>query len=333
MTRLRTVSPDMPGWTRRRRGKGFSYVDGSRALSEAEVQRCKELVIPPAWTEVWICPIENGHLQAVGTDEAGRRQYLYHPAWRRRRDREKFESMLTFAARLPAARRRVRQDMADGEATLEAVCALAFRMLDLGAFRIGSEQYAEDNGSYGLLTLERRHVRRSGPTVTFTYVAKSGQERVLSTSDKTLCGALEAIRTRCGSPDQRLLAYKEHGRWHDLRTEQLTSYLKERLGDESSAKDFRTWQANVIAAACLAERADQPGMSLKKAVAETMAEVAEFLGNTPAVARSGYVDPRLIDLFNDGTTIEPTMARRLMPQSGAAPSPTLEKSVLGLLTT
>lgn len=332
MTRLRRVSPDMPGWSRRRRGTGFSYLDGSRVIRGSEAARCTALVIPPAWTEVWICPIENGHLQAVGTDEAGRRQYLYHPDWRLRRDREKFEFMLEFAGRLARSRGRVRRDLRADGAGLDRVCALGFRMLDLGAFRIGSERYTEDNGSYGLLTLERRHVQKAGAGVTFAYTAKSGQARILSTSDDLTCTALDILRSRRGSGDQRLLAYKERGRWHDLRPEQLNSYLKARLGEDSSAKDFRTWQANVIAAACLAVRAGEPRTSHKKAISETMGEVAEFLGNTPAVARSGYVDPRLVDHFEDGTTVDPALARRLMPQSGVAPSPTLEKAVRGLLT-
>lgn len=331
MTRLRIVSCDEPGWGRRRRGRGFSYVDGKKTLSGPDAQRCKELVVPPAWTDVWICPHENGHLQAVGTDDAGRRQYLYHPEWRLRRDQEKFEFMLEFAARLPNARRRVRSDLRDDGATLGRVSALAFRMLDLGAFRIGSERYAEDNGSYGLLTLEQRHVERSGSGVAFTYLAKSGQERSLTTSDKPLCEALGVLRARRGPADLRLLTYKDHGRWHDLRPEQLNAYLKELLGEESSAKHFRTWQANVIAAAALALRPADSSTARRNAVADTMREAADFLGNTPAVARSGYVDPRLVDLYRAGTTIDPVLARRQMPEPGRATGAKLEAAVRRLL--
>lgn len=329
--RLRTVSPDMPGWRRRKHGRGFTYLDGSRQLSAEEVERCKALVIPPAWTDVWICPYDNGHLQAVGTDEAGRRQYLYHPDWRTRRDREKFAFMLEFSSRLPRARQRVRRDLRQDGGSLDRACALAFRMLDIGAFRIGTERYTEDNGSYGLLTLERRHVQKSGPGLSFTYLAKSGQERSLGTTDKPLCEALEVLRSRRGPGDQRLLSYKEGRRWHDLRSEQVSAYLKARLGEESSAKDFRTWQANVIAAAALAVRPASTSTGRKRAITETMREAAEFLGNTPAVARSGYVDPRLIDLYEDGRTVDSDLARRQMPQAGRATGAKLEAAVRGLL--
>lgn len=239
--------------------------------------------------------------------------------------------MLEFASRLPAARRRVLRDLRQPGADLERICALSFRMLDLGAFRIGSERYAEDNGSYGLLTLERRHVQSDGTGVAFTYRAKSGQERSLETRDRPICEALGVLRARRGPGEQRLMAYKERGRWHDLRPEQVNAYLKERLGEESSAKDFRTWQANVIAAAALAVRTANTASSRRRAVAESMREVADFLGNTPAVARSGYVDPRLIDLFEDGTTIDAALARRQMPQPGRATGARLETAVRRLL--
>lgn len=242
MIGLSTVSPDMPGWSPRRHGRGFIYLDADRQrLGTSDIGRCRALVIPPAWTEVWICPAENGHLQVVGTDDAGRRQYLYHPDWRRRRDREKFVYMLAFAARLPRARTAVSRDLGLSGMPLERATATAFRLLDLGAFRIGSERYAEGNGSYGLLTLERRHVRKSAGGISFDYVAKSGQDRTLTVDDTSLCTALAALRARRGSPDDRLLAFKVNNRWHDLTTEQVSCSIKERLGDEATAKDFRTW--------------------------------------------------------------------------------------------
>ena len=298
-------------------------------LRGSALQRCKQLVIPPAWTDVWICPVENGHLQAVGTDEAGRRQYLYHPAWRLKRDREKFDYMLEFAAGLPRARKRVARDLAGESTDIVAVCALAFRLFDLGAFRIGSERYAEDNGSYGLLTLECRHIRRDESGMTFEYVAKAGKDRSLTTTDEGSRRVLERLLRRRATADRRLLAYKESGRWHDLNSDQVSAYLKQRLGEDATAKDFRTWQANVMAAACLSLSEDHT--SHKKAVSEAMRDVADFLGNTPAVARSGYVDPRLLDLFEDGTTIESTIAQRHLPRPGKRPSPTLERAVRSLL--
>lgn len=329
--RLRTVSPDMPGWRRQKHGRGFAYLDGTRRLSADEVERCKALVIPPAWSDVWICPHDNGHLQAVGTDDAGRRQYLYHPGWRLRRDRAKFAFMLEFAGRLPSARRRVRRDLHQDGAGLDRVCALAFRMLDLGAFRIGSERYAEDNGSYGLLTLERRHVQKVGSGLSFTYLAKSGQKRSVETQDTSLCQALEVLRARRAPGDQRLLSYRDGRQWSELRPAQLNAYLKEHLGEESSAKDFRTWQSNVIAAAALAVRPAATPTARKRAIAETMRATAEYLGNTPAVARSGYVDPRLVELYERGSTVDPLLARRQMPHAGRANGAKLEAAVLSVL--
>lgn len=331
MTRLRHVSSGSLTWRRRPRGKGFSYYDDSGALSDADAQRCRDLVIPPAWTDVRICPIENGHLQAIGTDDAGRRQYLYHPDWKPRQDQDKFESMLEFAQRLPTARRYVRKDLAAEDTDLDRACALAFRLLDLGAFRLGSPRYADENGSYGLLSLERRHVRQHQGALGFDYVAKSQQERQLTITDGDALSAIRAMRARRAPTDAPLLVYKDRGRWHELRTEQLTSYLKARISENASAKDFRTWQANVLAAAYLAVNATDAEASSKRIVADAMKVVAEYLGNTPAVARSGYVDPRVVDLFEDGVTIEPKLAARCMPTAGSRPSPALERAVLGLL--
>lgn len=280
---------------------------------------------------MWICPAENGHLQAVGVDDSGRRQYLYHPVWLERQDRQKYDLMSGFAGRLPAARRRVSRDLGQDDMSLDRALATAFRLLDVGAFRIGSDRYADENGSYGLLTLERRHLHGSGGALIFEYVANSGQERSLEINDTGLRVSLEVMRRRRGSPDQRLLAYKEANDWHDLVPEQVNAYIKERTGDNSSAKDFRTWHANVVAAAALAQEDRRTKAARKRAVASAMQEVADFLGNTPAIARTGYVDPRLVDLFEDGTTIDPDLAHRRMPQTGRPLNPSLEQAVLALL--
>ena len=184
MPRLRTTSPDQPGWTRRRAGKGFVYLDEhGRKLSAARSQRARDLVIPPAWTDVWITPYDNGHLQAVGTDDAGRRQYLYHPQWRARRDAEKFDRMLQFGRALARAREQVILDLGLDGMPLERACAAAVRLLDLGYFRIGNDVYADDHGSFGLTTLERRHVRRQQDALIFTFVGKSGVEHVIEIDD------------------------------------------------------------------------------------------------------------------------------------------------------
>ncbi len=199
MVRLRRTSASSPGWARIKHGKGFRYLDQDGVpLEEIDVERCKKLVIPPAWTEVWICPVENGHLQAVGTDAAGRRQYLYHPEWRIRRDLEKFEKMEGFAASLLKHRAESRRDLGGDELSLERVVATTFSLLDIGMFRIGSDRYAEENGSYGLTTLEKQHVHVDGKAVSFAYAAKSGQEVEVTVRDERVAEVLRALKQRRG---------------------------------------------------------------------------------------------------------------------------------------
>ena len=309
MPRLRTVSPNQPGWTRRRHGRGFNYADESGArLGDADIERCRRLVIPPAWREVWICPYPNGHIQAVGTDEAGRRQYLYHPEWRRKRDQAKHDRVLEVAERLPQARERVGEHLRLDGMPRDKALATAFRLLDLGFFRIGGESYAEQNNSYGLATIAKRHVRIEGNQVVFDYVAKSGKERLVAVADEDVRSAVEMLRRRRGGGPE-LLAFKDDGRWRDVSSAEINEYVKDVVGGEVSAKDFRTWHATVLAAVALAvstQAADSP-TARKRAIARAMREVADYLGNTPTVARASYVDPRVIDLFEDGVTIEPAL--------------------------
>ncbi len=328
MVRLRRTTPTSQGWARVRRGRGFRYLDeDGAALSEIDVDRCRQLVIPPAWTEVWICPVDNGHLQAVGTDAAGRRQYLYHPEWRVRRDVEKFEKMEGFAAALLKHRATSRRDLGGDELGLERVVATAFSLLDLGMFRIGSDRYAEENGSYGLTTLEKQHVHASARGVSFAYAAKSGQEVEVTVRDERVCEVLRALRRRRGGGD-RLLAYKAGNRWRALDADDVNTYLKDLLGDPYSAKDFRTWRGTAIAALSLARAGHGTPTARKRSVAAAMRDVSEHLGNTAAIARSSYVDPRVVDLFNDGVTVKPDH-RRVAP--GATVSRTLERQVLRML--
>jgi DNA topoisomerase IB len=339
VVRLRRVSPDGPGLTRRRRGKGWSYLDagGARVTDPEVVARIEALVIPPAWTDVWICPAPNGHLQAVGTDARGRRQYLYHPSWRERRDREKHDRVLQVARRLPAAREAVAADLQPrGRATLtrERVLACAFRLLDLGFFRIGGEDYAQSNGTYGLATLRREHVtvHRDG-RVTFEYVAKSGKHRHVTLSDPGVHAVTAALarRRRTG---QELLGWPEAGGWHDLTTTDVNDYVRGLLG-QASAKDFRTWHATVLAAVALAVSTSTltSPTARSRAIARAMREVSEYLGNTPAVARASYVDPRLVELFHSGRTVEPAL--REIAEGAAPDAPAthgaLERAVLELL--
>ena len=307
MPRLRRTSPDQPGWTRRRAGKGFVYLDGDgNRLGADDAQRVKDLVIPPAWEDVWVTPFENGHLQAVGTDVAGRRQYLYHPEWRSRRDAEKFDRMLEFGRSLVKARELVLTDLGREGMPLERACAAAVRLLDLGYFRIGNDVYAADNGSFGLTTLERRHVRRQQDALVFTFVGKSGVEHRIEIDDLVVIEAIEIMRRRRSAKDPTLLAFQDGRSWRTILPELVNEYVRATTGLEATAKDFRTWHATVLAAAALAETAE-PGetkASRKRAVSGAMKEVAEFLGNTPTLARSSYVDPRVIDAYEEGRTIE-----------------------------
>ncbi|WP_205474083.1 DNA topoisomerase IB [Nocardioides sp. SYSU D00038] len=330
--RLRRTSPDQPGWTRRRAGRGFVYLDqhGQR-LPEEDAERVRALVIPPAWRDVWVTPYANGHLQAVGTDDAGRRQYLYHPEWRTRRDAEKFDRMLMFGRALVKARERVLTDLGSEGMPLARACAASVRLLDLGYFRIGNDVYADENGSFGLTTLERRHVRRRQDKLVFTFVGKSGVDHRIEIDDRTVVDAIEVMRRRKTRDDPRLLAYK-HGRgWRSVLPELVNDYVRESTGMEATAKDFRTWHATVLAAAALAE-SPEPGQtraSRKRAVAGAMREVAEFLGNTPTLARSSYVDPRVIQAYEQGLTIE-RVTRRSYPNPDVRQA-ALERATLKLI--
>lgn len=329
MVRLRRTSASSPGWSRVRHGRGFRYLDqDGQALEPEQVERCKLLVIPPAWTEVWICSVDNGHLQAVGTDDAGRRQYLYHPGWRERRDSEKFERMEGFAASLLKHRGTARRDLAGDDLDLRRVSAATFSLLDLGMFRIGSVRYAEENGSFGLTTLRKEHVTPAGKGgLAFAYTAKSGQEVQVTVRDERVQVVLETLRRRRGGSDQ-LLAHRVGRRWKDLDAADVNAYVKDVLAGDYSAKDFRTWRGTTIAALALAGSDGSTAARRKRSVAAAMRQVSEHLGNTPAVARSSYVDPRVVDLYEHGVTVSADH-RRVSP--GAPTSRTLEREVLTLL--
>jgi DNA topoisomerase IB len=332
MARLRRSSPDDPGWSRRRAGKGFVLLDQEgRRLGAEDAERVRSLAIPPAWEDVWICPWPNGHLQAVGTDDAGRRQYLYHPEWRAQRDAAKHVRVLEFGRVLSKARERVLVDLGTAGMSRERACATAVRLLDLGYFRIGNDVYADTNGSFGLTTLQRRHVRRRGKALQFRFEGKSGVEHAVTIDDPATVAALEVMRKRRAPADAKLLAWKERGRWHDLGAGHVNDYLRGATGIDATAKDFRTWHATVLAAAALAE-SDEPGeskASRKRAEVAAMKEVAEYLGNSPALARSSYVDPRVVDAYEEGRTIAAAVRRKVAsPDERQA---ILERAVLRLL--
>jgi DNA topoisomerase I len=323
MARLRRVDCSDSGIRRRRRGKGFEYLDSDdRRITEPSVlARIRELAIPPAWEEVWICPYPMGHIQATGVDAAGRKQYRYHDRWRERRDAEKFESMGRFAAALPKLRRRVARDLARDGMPREKALACAVRLLDRGFFRIGSEDYAEENDTYGVATLRREHAQVGDGEVTFDYAAKGGQRRVQTIADPQVAAAVRTLKRRRGGGEE-LLAYKRGARWVDVKSADINEYVKEIAGEEFSAKDFRTWSGTVLAAVALAvsARANGSQSSRKRAKTRAVKEVAHYLGNTPAVARSSYIDPRVFDRFDGGQTIEADL-----------PPEQAERAVLGLL--
>jgi len=330
MPRLRRSDCSTPGLRRRRRGRGVEYLDadGARVDDPETLARLNALAIPPAWTDVWICPDPGGHLQATGVDAAGRKQYRYHDAWRTRRDRQKFEEMLDFARALPRLRRRVARDLRavhDGGVTRERVLACAARLLDRGFFRIGSESYAEGNGSYGLATIRKEHVRLNGDDIVFDYPSKSGRRRVQAVADPDVREVVAALKRRRGEADG-LLAYREGRRWVEVRSDDINEYLKAsaRL-DTVSAKDFRTWNGTVLAAVALARREGRVSSKTarKRAITAAVREVAAFLGNTPAVARSSYIDPRVFDRFLSGWTIAPAHERGRTA---------IEKAVLNLIS-
>lgn len=310
MPRLRRVSVTSPGFSRRRRGRGWTYLDtqGRRIVDPAVVARIDALAIPPAYRDVWICPFPNGHLQAVGTDDRGRRQYRYHEQWRADRDRAKHDRVLEVAGRLPGARQRVQELLATEGLTRDRVLAAAFRLLDLGFFRVGGDSYAEANGSYGLATLRRDHVHQRGDELVFHYVAKSGKDRTTVVADPAVRDVVRSLKRRRGG-GQDLLAWKVGSRWHDVSSGDVNDFLHEVLGPDVSAKDFRTWHATVLAAVALAVSlpvAHTP-TARRRAVTRACAEVSEYLGNTPAVCRTSYIDPRVVDLFGDGVTIAPAL--------------------------
>ena len=301
--RLRRSDPGRPGYGRRRRGQGWSYLgpDGEPVRDPDELARLRALVIPPAWREVWISPHPNGHIQATGIDAAGRKQYLYHPVWRQRQDQAKFDHVLEVARRLPVLRERVGHDLAGRGLRRERVLATVTRLLDMGTFRVGSDQYAAgDDPTFGVATLRPEHARSRQGCVVFEFPAKGGIEQVRLVSDPELCQVLTNLRRRRRTAD-RLFGYWDGRDWRDVRADEVNDYLREASGGEMTAKDFRTWHATVRAATELAALGSARSVTARRrAVAGVMREVAELLGNTPTVARTSYVDPRVVDLFHDG---------------------------------
>jgi DNA topoisomerase I len=328
---LRRSSDAEPGYTRRRRGRGWTYLDpkGRPVTDERVRKRLDDLAIPPAWRDVWICRSSRGHLQATGFDAAGRKQYIYHPAWRAERDAEKFERILAFAERLPDFRRTVAAHLRRKRLDRRKALATAAQLLDRTALRVGSEEYAAANGSYGVATMRSRHLDIDGDTLVLDFEGKSGKQQHVAVRDATLARILAEMDEL---PGYEVLKYtEEDGTVVDVRSEDVNAYIKEHAGPEFSAKDFRTWAATVAAAVALDElEPPTSATSRQRAVAGVCRTVAGLLGNTPAVTRASYIDPRVLDRFGDGVTLS-SLREELRAAAEDEDHNTLELAVLALL--
>jgi DNA topoisomerase IB len=306
--RLRRSDPGVEGIRRRRCGRGFRYLGPDGPVTDPPtLARIKALVIPPAWQDVWICPDPMGHIQAIGTDTAGRRQYLYHDRWRERRDRAKHDRILELGAALPRVRAVVARHLDGRGLSRDRVLAAAVRLIELGFFRPGGEEYAEENGTYGLATILKEHVTLTKGQLLFTYTAKSGKHREQAVAEDQVCAVVRSLKRRRDGGD-KLLVYRSGPRWHDVTAADINDYIREVSGGEYTAKDFRTWHATVLAAVGLAVSEQAAGEAARKrAVVRVVREVAAYLGNTPAVARASYIDPRVITRYENGRTIAATL--------------------------
>ncbi|MFV8053414.1 DNA topoisomerase IB [Mycobacterium sp. 48b] len=303
--RLRRSVVGSAGLRRVRRGRGFSYLDdsGVAVTDPTTLQRIEDLVIPPAWRKVWICPHPNGHIQAVGTDAAGRRQYLYHSQWQEERGEEKFDRVLELSASLTDWRTELAKDLRRRGLTRDRVLALGLRLLDLGYFRAGGDRYAEEHNSFGIATLLRDHITIRSDAIEFDFPAKSGVRRTLLVEDPAVVRAVRSLQ-RSRSNGDRLLAFRHSAEWTEVHAEDLNLRFKEMVGGDYTVKDLRTWHGTVLAAEAFVE-ADPPvdDKVIKRVESAVMREVAEALGNTAAVTRSAYVDPRVVHAYRDGLTI------------------------------
>lgn len=330
---LRYVNDTMPGIRRRRAGKGFSYIgpDGKRLTDKRVLARIRSLAVPPAWTDVWICPIARGHLQATGRDARGRKQYRYHPRWHAARDEVKYERMIAFGRALPRIRRRVEEDLSLPGLQRERVLAAVVRLLEKTGVRVGNEEYARENSSFGLTTLRNRHADVGGSRIRFRFRGKGGKEHDVELSDRRLA----RIVARCQElPGQALFTYlDEEGEPRTVDSADVNDYLREIAGEEFTAKDFRTWSGTVLAAWALAELTEfDSEAQAKKNVVRAVEAVAERLGNTPAVSRRSYVHPTVIDAYLDGDVVRGARRKAEEELSGSLDElPPEEAAVLALL--
>jgi DNA topoisomerase-1 len=322
------VSDQSPGIRRKKAGKSFVYLDlqGSPVKDDETLKRIKALVIPPAWTEVWISPIANGHIQATGRDARGRKQYRYHQRWRAVRDANKYGRLTAFARALPRIRSRVRGDLARRDLSRERVLASVVQLLEVTMIRVGNEEYAKENKSFGLTTLRNRHVKVEGSQVQFVFRGKSGKDHRVSVRDRRLATIIQ----RCEDlPGQQLFQYLDgDGQLRSIDSSDVNDYIREASGDDFTAKDFRTWAGTVLAARALQEmeKVDSEAQAKKNVVA-AIERVAQRLGNTRSVCRKCYVHPAIVDSYLDGSMLDVvqtraehamrTSVRRLQPEEAA----------------
>jgi DNA topoisomerase-1 len=302
---LRYVSDATPGIQRKRAGKYFSYVgrDGKTIHDEKQLKRIRSLGIPPAWTNVWICPNPRGHIQATGRDAKGRKQYRYHPEWRTIRDETKYDRMIAFGKALPLIRERVEHDLKLQGLPREKVLATVVRLLDTTSIRIGNEEYARENGSFGLTTMRDNHVEVEGTTVEFHFRGKSGKEHTIDVKDRQLARIIK----RCQAlPGHELFQYyDEHQQLHTIESDNVNTYLQQITGQEFTAKDFRTWAGTVTATCALEDIGEyETQTQAKKNVVRAIEAASKHLGNTPAICRKSYVHPEIIDAYLNGSLLK-----------------------------
>ena len=302
---LRYVNDTKPGWGRIRKGKQFVYVNekGREIRTAAVLGRIRHLAIPPAWEDVWICPVENGHLQATGRDVRGRKQYRYHEDWRKTRDETKYQNMVAFGKALPRLRRKVNRDLNHKGLPREKVLATVVRLLETTLIRVGNDEYARDNKSYGLTTMRNRHVKVRGGTVSFTFRGKSGKDHHIDLENRKLAGIVRRCRDL---PGQELFGYvDEEGKAVDVSSGDVNAYLREVTGAKFTAKDFRTWAGTVLAAKALQEfEKFSSGAEAKRNMLNAIEAVASMLGNTPAICRKSYIHPVILDTYLEGSLVE-----------------------------
>jgi DNA topoisomerase I len=329
---LRYVTDEMPGFTRKRAGKCFVYIGsrGQTVRDQSTIRRIHALAIPPAWTDVWICPLANGHLQATGRDARGRKQHRYHPKWREVRDDAKYARTMAFAKALPKIRARISRDLKLPGLQRNKILATVIRLLEVSLIRVGNEEYANDNGSYGLTTMQDRHAKVNGSKVQFKFRGKSGKDHTIDVKSSHLAKIVKQCQDL---PGQDLFQYiDDEGKRQDVKSEDVNAYLHEIVGGDYTAKDFRTWSGTVLAAMALSElRKYDTKAQAKKNLKQAIESVAEKLGNTPTICRKCYVHPAVIDSYLDGSTLNVVRQRASQLRAGGTKLRPEESSVLALL--